>query len=115
MITSQRHPRKSDQISNVLNLKGLFRRPPRDDISVIESIVYYYILLESGCVGKGYFMGEILPEASRATGERYFQQIEDRPLDLQSTGLLGKIAKKWRICRLLRRPENWLKSLSNCN
>jgi len=41
-----------------------------------------------------------------------FQQIEGRPLDTQSTGLLGKIAKKWRACRLLRRPGNWLEMLS---
>ena len=95
MITSQRHSRKSDQISNVLNLKGLFRRPPRDDISVIESIVYYYILLVSGCVGKRYFMGEILPKAPRATWSQYFQQIEERSLDTQSTGLQGKTKEKW--------------------
>jgi len=37
-----------------------------------------------------------------------------RPMDTKSTGPLGKIAKKWRVCRLLRRLENWLKMLSYC-
>lgn len=46
----QRHPQKSDQISKVLYLKGLFRHGGGDDISVIESMVYVLKILMWGCV-----------------------------------------------------------------